>query len=135
MPSSIFEGIVATAASAWAASNAFMTGTKLINERRHAVILGKLKDHPLTPEHKRLILYSDWLQMQFGIGLLLIVAIGAWIVLPWLFVEKFWNAFWLSVPGAFALIAVGCPFVIGGVAEFRLMKRSIDASQCGVADQ
>jgi VIT1/CCC1 family predicted Fe2+/Mn2+ transporter len=122
------EVILAVGVAVWTATSALLNGAKLINERRDVVLVGKLKDQALTREHRRIILYSDWLPMTFGVGLLCLGAILAVTVLPWLFMDKQWYAVGLSLIGGLMFVMVGGWYVIGGIAEFRLMKRALEAS-------
>jgi hypothetical protein len=116
----------------WAATNFVFTAMKMINERRDAILLGSLDKQTLTPEHKRIMLYSDWLPMLVGLGLLMIsgsaalATIDLWIVDTGVVssTNRFITFFsWIGC--IFCLIATAS-VVIGGIKEFRMMRRAIE---------
>lgn len=123
VPLTPIEVIVAVGVAVWAGTTALLNGANVINERRDVVLVGKLKDEPLTPEHRRVILYSDWLPMTLGIGVLSLGAIAALIILPCVFMNGEWYASGLSFVGLLMFVVFGSFHVFGSVAEFRMMKR------------
>src|ERR1700686_4040811 len=122
------EIIVSICLAVWAATSALMTGSKLVNERRDVVVIGKLKNEPLTREHRALILYSDWVPMAFGVGVVLRGAILGLSVLPWVFMGKEWYSIGLSMLGCLTFVVVGGLYLYGVVAEFKLMKQALEVS-------
>jgi hypothetical protein len=126
------EIILAIGVGAWTATNVVFTAIKMINERRDAIILGYLDKQPLTPEHKRLLLYTDWLPMWLGLAALMIVGSIALVTLPkWIVetglvptVHSFIETASI-VTGILALLATAYA-LLGSIREFRMMKDALD---------
>jgi hypothetical protein len=118
--------ILGIGVAVWTATNAVLNGAKIINERRDVVLTGKIKGEVLTREHKQAILYNDWLPTSVGVWSLSLGGIMAVIILPWLVMERQWYSIALSLIGCFAFLTVGVWNAVGGIAEFRLMKRSLE---------
>jgi hypothetical protein len=123
-------GIIAAAGvGVWTATNAVINGAVAANERRDTVLLGYVKDRPLTYEHRELILYNDWLPMTVGIALLSVAASSAAIVLPWFLIDKSLYAGPVSIVGCLMFLLVARSQLMGGIKEFRVMKSALDEAR------
>lgn len=126
------EIIFAVGVGAWTATNVVFSTIKLINERRDAILLGYLDKQPLTPEHKRLLLYTDWLPMWVGLAALMIVGsitlVTLWSWVPDVGLGHSVNRFITVasiVGGVLALLATTYA-VYQSFDEFRQMKKALD---------
>jgi hypothetical protein len=121
--------IAATGVGIWTATNAVVNGAVAANERRDTVLLGHVKDRPLTYQHRELILYNDWLPMTVGIALLSVAASSAAIVLPWFLIDNRLYAGTVSVVGFLMFLLVALSQLKGGIKEFRVMRKILDEAK------
>jgi hypothetical protein len=121
--------VAAVGVGVWTATSAVINGAVAVNERRDTVLLGYVKDRPLSYEHRKLIFYNDWLTMMLGIALLSIAACLGAIVLPWIFIGNNWYAGAVSAVGCLMFLLVTTSQIIGGMKEFRTMKRVLDEAK------
>ncbi|MCG2637548.1 MULTISPECIES: hypothetical protein [Bradyrhizobium] len=110
----------------WGALNVGFTVAKMVNERRDAVIIGKIDKVDLSVEHKQLILRADWLPMIFVAVLLslLTIALAGLVpqVTPTGWFTEFWKNVWQSVL-AIIFIAAAFGWGILGTMEYELLKQ------------
>jgi hypothetical protein len=125
------EIILTVGVGVWTATNVVFASIKICNERRDAVLLGTLDKALLTRRHKVLIVYSDWLPMFVGVGLLCIGASATLAALPWwvtkvpsITIEPLYVTISSAVGFAF-LAFISASMVIGGIAEYLMLRSAL----------
>jgi hypothetical protein len=105
--------------------NLLFTAMVMLNERRDAVITGRLKDLELTPDHRQLIVYNDWLPTVIGIAAFFFMANVGIAALPIVFTNLAPNQIYIQ---GFAFICLLVGLIVGSNltrAEYRLMTNCI----------
>ncbi|WP_441252557.1 hypothetical protein AB8A28_19875 [Tardiphaga sp. 71_E8_N1_1] len=116
-------------AAAWAVANIILSATVALYERRETVITGQLKDVTLTPGHRWLIFFCDWLPMN--IGLIAFFGIVA-VALRYLkFEEGLEGLEPLRIPASYSFYALSALTLLLTVCEALFMARSISRHEAG----
>jgi hypothetical protein len=117
--------VVAVGVGIWASVSALLSAAKIINERRDAVLIGKIDKEDLTFEHMWLIVYSDWLSMSGGLVLLKLCTSGAVASLPTLLGVQDTNVTCLAYAASFLLLFSTTTTLIGGCFELKALRRAL----------
>ena len=113
-------------ATVWAGTHLLVMGHRSLNGTRDRVLTGRTDEGvPITPEHRRLLLDSDWRMLGAGLAALCLLLFATLVTLPELTEE----------PGPLRLLCYGAAGVVlsvllvGGTMRRRdriLMKRALD---------
>jgi hypothetical protein len=125
LPNFDIPTLLPIAVAVWGTTNTVFNAVNTMNERRDTIITGYIKENELTVEHKRLILYSDWLPMAVAVAFFGLAGIALTSCLPWLLPELGLpkSKLWFGVGIGF-LLAVGGVWLISGYKDFKMMKQS-----------
>jgi len=122
--------LLAVVGGFWAATNIVFSTSKISNERRDIVITGRLDGVDISPSHRRLIIWSDWVPMTITNAVICVFFGIFLVVLP--------NIYSLTISGwgvfvcyLFAIIPFLGAFVfaIGGLGEYQTMVNAITISR------
>ena len=111
-------------AGLWAAIQIVYASAKITNERRQIILSGKIGAEPVTLEHRKLILYCDWVPMTIMIITVCIIYAIILMAVPAFFEEDLGIALVCyaasSIPGVGAMA-----FAVAAVFEYRLMCKTL----------
>lgn len=128
-----FTAVVGAIGGSWGLANIILTATVALNDRRDAIVTGRLKEVKLTPLHRRHMAEADWLPMAVGITVALVgVILVAAGLLPKMFDVQKETEGWVWPAAIFACLIVASIGTVQIVKEFQFMVSSIDNAPNGL---
>lgn len=125
-------------AAIWAAFNAIVTVYKVLNETRDQILLGTVDRMPLTIQHRRLMLYNDWVPLQFSVAVVSAMFGIAIIMIPQAAADSADSRWFSSVCYVASALPIlnGFAFLACGFKDFRFLRSQLDvaAKQVRVAE-
>jgi hypothetical protein len=118
--------MIAIGLALWTATGTVISSAKIINERRDIVISGYDGSRKLDKPHRKLIMRNDWAPMAFVMGYLSLCVAIFLLAIPDIIPTAPRYVVWSSWAVAFAFFISTLSWLVGGIAEYRVMQRAID---------